>query len=128
MTCYNVCDDVCDDVLQSKREEREREKTQQKRIGELQTQTQRLERRIMLLRTENDTLVSALGTLVPLHIAVHLAPSHGPDLCISSTPPHHWPSHGLVFLFCFIFVLGIDYIVLAREGVYILVRRVLKCA
>lgn len=46
-----------DCVLQSKRDEREREKTLQKKIGELQTQTQRLERRIMLLKTENDTLV-----------------------------------------------------------------------
>ena len=116
-----MCDDVCDDVLQSKREEREREKTLQKRIGELQTQTQRLERRIMLLRTENDTLVSALGTLVPLHLAVHLALSHGPDLCISSTPRHHWPSHSLpfsTFLFLF-FYLGIDCVVFGlRTGLH----------
>ncbi|KAK7478244.1 hypothetical protein BaRGS_00030502 [Batillaria attramentaria] len=45
-----------DNEDETKRDEREREKTLQKKIGELQGQTQRLERRIMLLRTENDTL------------------------------------------------------------------------
>ncbi|XP_041350293.1 RIMS-binding protein 2-like isoform X4 [Gigantopelta aegis] len=42
--------------LQSKREEREKERTLQKKIVEFQTQIQRLERRISLLRTENESL------------------------------------------------------------------------
>ncbi|GFR99998.1 peripheral-type benzodiazepine receptor-associated protein 1 [Elysia marginata] len=41
---------------QTRKEDREREKALQKKLGELTTQIQRLERRISLLRTENDTL------------------------------------------------------------------------
>ncbi|XP_046553572.1 peripheral-type benzodiazepine receptor-associated protein 1-like [Haliotis rubra] len=40
----------------TKREEREKEKSLQKKVTELQGQIQRLERRITLLRTENETL------------------------------------------------------------------------
>ncbi|RUS89749.1 hypothetical protein EGW08_002452 [Elysia chlorotica] len=43
-------------VLLTRKEDREREKTLQKKLGELTGQIQRLERRISLLRTENDTL------------------------------------------------------------------------
>ena len=35
----------------------------QRRVSELQTQTQRLERKIALLKTENDTLVSPLSSM-----------------------------------------------------------------
>ncbi|XP_067682714.1 RIMS-binding protein 2-like isoform X5 [Haliotis asinina] len=41
---------------ETKREEREKEKSLQKKVTELQGQIQRLERRITLLRTENETL------------------------------------------------------------------------
>ncbi|XP_005113117.2 cilia- and flagella-associated protein 251, partial [Aplysia californica] len=43
-------------ALETKKEDREREKTLQKKLGDLTSQIQRLERRIALLRTENDTL------------------------------------------------------------------------
>ena len=72
MACCKQGVELCVDVvLQSKREEREREKTLQKKIGELQTQTQRLERRIMLLRTENDSLVSAAALFEPSETQTH---------------------------------------------------------
>ena len=72
MACCKQVVELCVDVvLQSKREEREREKTLQKKIGELQTQTQRLERRIMLLRTENDSLVSAAALFEPSETQTH---------------------------------------------------------
>ena len=72
MACWKQGVELCVDVvLQSKREEREREKTLQKKIGELQTQTQRLERRIMLLRTENDSLVSAAALFEPSETQTH---------------------------------------------------------
>lgn len=45
-------------LFQSRKEDREKEKVLQKKLGELTTQVQRLERRISLLRTENDALVS----------------------------------------------------------------------
>ncbi|XP_059150404.1 peripheral-type benzodiazepine receptor-associated protein 1-like isoform X3 [Physella acuta] len=41
---------------ESRKEDREKEKVLQKKLGELTTQVQRLERRISLLRTENDAL------------------------------------------------------------------------
>ncbi|XP_012940834.1 RIMS-binding protein 2 [Aplysia californica] len=44
------------DLMKTKKEDREREKTLQKKLGDLTSQIQRLERRIALLRTENDTL------------------------------------------------------------------------
>ncbi|BFZ18426.1 hypothetical protein BsWGS_21465 [Bradybaena similaris] len=42
--------------IQTKKEDKEKEKTLQKKLGELAAHVQRLERRIALLRTENDAL------------------------------------------------------------------------
>ncbi|GFN76858.1 peripheral-type benzodiazepine receptor-associated protein 1 [Plakobranchus ocellatus] len=50
-------------VIWTRKEDREREKTLQKKLGDLTTQIQRLERRISLLRTENETLQRLSSTL-----------------------------------------------------------------
>ncbi|XP_070204820.1 peripheral-type benzodiazepine receptor-associated protein 1-like isoform X2 [Littorina saxatilis] len=67
-------------VFQSKRDEREREKTLQKKIGELQTQTQRLERRIMLLKTENDTLKKKQEDQKPLEEKIKVLKKRNAEL------------------------------------------------
>ena len=45
------------------RKQEERDRQLQKKVTELQTQTQRLERKIALIKTENETLVSIISSL-----------------------------------------------------------------
>ncbi|KAL8579681.1 hypothetical protein ACOMHN_066402 [Nucella lapillus] len=76
----NHDDDLMLDPHIQENKDREKEKSLQKKLGELQTQIQRLERRLLLLRTENDGLKKKQEEQKPLEDKVKVLKKRNAEL------------------------------------------------